>query len=69
MFLTGAGVLQVWIQRLPESGDALSFMATQDKLELFYWLRLVSGVVFMAGLVAYLTSFFVGGDEPQLEKA
>jgi nitric oxide reductase subunit B len=69
LFLTGAGVLQVWIQRLPESGEALSFMATQDKLELFYWLRLVSGVVFMAGLVAYLASFFVGGEEPQLEKA
>ncbi|MFT4766511.1 MAG: nitric oxide reductase subunit B [Oleispira sp.] len=69
LFLTGAGVLQVWLQRLPESGEALSFMATQDKLALFYWLRLAAGVVFMAGLVAYIASFFVGGEEPQLEKA
>jgi nitric oxide reductase subunit B len=69
LFLTGAGVLQVWLQRLPESGEALSFMATQDKLAIFYWLRLAGGIVFMAGLVTYLTSFFVGGEEPQLEKA
>ncbi len=69
LFLTGAGVLQVWLQRLPESGEALSFMATQDKIALFYWLRLISGVGFMAGLVVYLVSFFVGGEEPQLEKA
>ncbi len=69
LFLTGAGVLQVWLQRLPESGEALSFMATQDKLMLFYWLRLVSGVVFMLGLVAYVVSFFVGGDEdPAVER-
>jgi nitric oxide reductase subunit B len=69
LFLTGAGVLQIWLQRLPESGEALGFMATQDKIALFYWLRLLSGVVFMAGLVTYLASFFVGGEEPQLEKA
>jgi len=69
LFLTGAGVLQIWLQRLPESGEALGFMATQDKIALFYWLRLASGVVFMAGLVTYLTSFFIGGEEPQLEKA
>ena len=69
LFLTGAGVLQIWLQRLPESGEALSFMATQDKIALFYWLRLISGIGFMAGLVVYLVSFFVGGEEPQLEKA
>mgnify|MGYP000471008721 FL=1 len=59
LFLTGAGVLQVWLQRLPESGEALSFMATQDKLAIFYWLREIAGVVFLLGLIAYLTSFFV----------
>jgi len=59
LFLTGAGVLQVWLQRLPESGEALSFMATQDKLAIFYWLREVAGVVFLLGLIAYLTSFWV----------
>ena len=58
LFLTGAGVLQVWLQRLPESGEALSFMATQDKLAIFYWLREIAGVVFLIGLIAYLSSFF-----------
>ena len=61
LFLTGAGILQVWLQRLPESGEALSFMATQDKLALFYWMREVSGVIFFLGLLAYLYSFFADG--------
>lgn len=59
LFLTGAGILQVWLQRMPESGQALSFMTTQDKLAIFYWLREIAGVVFLLGLVAYLTSFFI----------
>jgi len=59
LFLTGAGILQVWLQRMPESGEALSFMATQDKLAIFYWLREAAGVIFLLGLVAYLWSFFV----------
>jgi nitric oxide reductase subunit B len=67
LFLTGAGILQVWIQRLPESGEALNFMATQDKLALFYWLRLIAGVFFMGGLVAYFWSFFIKGEDPVVE--
>ncbi len=59
LFLTGAGILQVWLQRMPESGEALSFMATQDKLAIFYWLREIAGVFFLLGLIAYLTSFFI----------
>ncbi|AAZ28679.1 cbb3-type cytochrome c oxidase subunit I [Colwellia psychrerythraea] len=59
LFLTGAGILQVWLQRLPESGEALSFMATQDKLAIFYWLREISGVIFLLGLISYITSFFI----------
>jgi nitric oxide reductase subunit B len=59
LFLTGAGILQVWLQRIPESGEALSFMVTQDKLAIFYWLREIAGVIFLLGLVTYLTSFFV----------
>ncbi|GLX76931.1 nitric oxide reductase subunit B [Thalassotalea insulae] len=59
LFLTGAGVLQVWLQRIPETGEALSFMVTQDKLAIFYWLREAAGVVFLLGLIAYLYSFFV----------
>ena len=59
LFLTGAGILQVWLQRLPESGEALSFMATQDKLAIFYWLREIAGVIFLLGLISYIASFFV----------
>ncbi len=59
LFLTGAGILQVWLQRLPESGEALSFMATQDKLAIFYWLREIAGVIFLLGLISYITSFFI----------
>ena len=62
LFLTGAGILQVWLQRIPESGTALGFMATQDQLSLFYWLREIAGVTFLIGLVAYLWSFFVDKD-------
>ncbi|WP_435105056.1 cbb3-type cytochrome c oxidase subunit I [Arhodomonas sp. AD133] len=57
--LTAAGAMQVWLQRLPESGQALSFMATQEKLEIFYWLRFGAGVAFMVGLLLYVASFFV----------
>ena len=59
LFLTGAGVLQVWLQRLPESGEALSFMVTQDKLAIFYWLREIAGVFFLIGLISYISSFWV----------
>lgn len=57
LFLSAAGVVQIWLQRIPEDGAALGFMATQDQLVLFYWLRLVAGVIFLIGLVAYLLSF------------
>jgi nitric oxide reductase subunit B len=58
--LTGAGILQVWLQRMPITG-AMSFMETQDQLRFFYWVRMVGGVSFLLGLLAYLGSFFVGG--------
>ena len=45
LFLTSAGILQVWLQRLPESGESLSFMVTQDKLAIFYWLSEIAGVI------------------------
>ncbi len=57
--LTGAGILQVWLQRLPTSG-ALGFMATQDQLGFFYWARVWGGVGFLVGLLTYLGSFFIG---------
>lgn len=64
--LTGAGVLQVWLQRLPESG-AMPFMATQDQLATFYWVRLAGGVVFLGGLLMYLASFFVKASADELK--
>ena len=60
LFLTAAGVLQVWLQRV--ATVPLSFMATQDQIAIFYWLRLASGVVFMIGLGLYIFSFFVKGE-------
>ena len=59
--LTGAGILQVWLQRMPTEG-AMPFMATQDQLRFFYWLRLYGGLGFLIGLITYLASFWVGGD-------
>ena len=58
--LTGAGILQVWLQRMPTTG-AMSFMETQEQLRFFYWLRMAGGVSFLLGLASYLASFFVGG--------
>jgi len=59
LFLTGAGVLQVWLQRLPEGGEALSFMETQDKLSIFYWAREATGIIFLIGLLIYMCNFLV----------
>ncbi|MDQ1363599.1 MAG: nitric oxide reductase subunit [Pseudomonadota bacterium] len=61
LFLTGAGILQVWLQRYSES--PLPFMVVQEKIALFYWLREITGLVFLAGLVLYIMSFFIKGDE------
>ena len=61
LFLTGAGVLQTYLQRY--SDNPMPFMEVQDKIQLFYWMREVAGLVFLLGLVLYLISFFVGGDE------
>ncbi|MDO9033399.1 MAG: cbb3-type cytochrome c oxidase subunit I [Hydrogenophaga sp.] len=58
--LTGAGILQIWLQRMPTSG-AMSFMDTQDQLRFFYWVRVGGGVGFLIGLMTYLSSFFIGG--------
>ena len=56
LFLTAAGILQVWLQRV--SAQPLAFMAAQDQVALFYWLREGAGVIFLIGLVVYLASFF-----------
>ena len=61
LFLTGAGILQVYLQRLTDT--PLPFMVVQEKLHVFYWLREAAGLVFLIGLIIYLISFFVKGEE------
>jgi nitric oxide reductase subunit B len=56
LFLTGAGILQVYLQRY--SDNPMPFMVVQDKITLFYWLRVAAGVMFLGGLVTYVYSFF-----------
>ncbi len=61
LFLTAAGILQVWLQRV--SDTPLPFMVVQEKIGLFYWMREWTGVVFLVGLVVYVASFFIKGEE------
>ena len=63
LFLTAAGILQVWLQRV--SDTPLPFMAAQEKIALFYWMREWAGVVFLIGLILYIASFFYGDKEEQ----
>ncbi len=63
LFLTGAGILQAYLQRVSDAPQ--SFMVVQDQIALFYWLRELAGVVFLIGLVVYIASFFVGSSDPE----
>ncbi len=63
LFLTAAGILQVYLQRVSENPQP--FMVVQDQISLFYWLREISGIVFLIGLILYVASFFIGADEPE----
>lgn len=57
--LTVAGTWQIVLQRWPESGEALGFMATQAEIIPIYVVRLVFGLMTFTGLLVYLYSFFV----------
>lgn len=48
--LTFAGVLQTHLQRVVGMG----YMEIQQQLDLFYWMRLLSGVVFVIGAILYI---------------
>jgi len=61
LFLTAAGIVQSYLQRMGDS--PLPFMVVQEKIEIFYWMREVAGLVFLIGLVVYIVSFFVKGEE------
>ncbi|MBC8212066.1 MAG: cbb3-type cytochrome c oxidase subunit I [Gammaproteobacteria bacterium] len=63
LFLTAAGVLQTYLQRYTDT--PMSFMVVQDKIEIFYWLREGAGLVFLVGLLLYVSSFFIGQNEPE----
>jgi len=67
LFLTGAGILQVYLQRY--SDDPIPFMVVQDKIELFYVMREIAGVVFLIGLILYVASFFVGSSDSEASTA
>ena len=64
LFLTAAGILQVYLQRA--SDTPLAFIAVQEKIALFYWLREITGLIFFIGLVIYIISFFVTDEEKQI---
>ncbi|MBK8640068.1 MAG: cbb3-type cytochrome c oxidase subunit I [Chromatiaceae bacterium] len=64
LFLTAAGILQVYLQRFSDA--PLQFMLVQDKIAIFYWMRELTGLVFLIGLVLYIWSFFVAAKEPGL---
>ncbi len=66
LFLTGAGILQIWLQRM--SDNPLPFMVVQDKISIFYWMREVAGIVFLIGLILYVWSFFVTGKNQETVK-
>jgi nitric oxide reductase subunit B len=65
--LTVAGAYQVALQRIPEDAQALSFMATQDKLMPIYWVRLAFGGTFIIGVLMYFASFFVASTQAVTE--
>ncbi len=60
LFLTGAGILQVWLQRYSETPQP--FMQVQEQIAIFYWMREIAGVIFLIGLITYITSFFIKGE-------
>jgi len=63
LFLTGAGILQVYLQRFAD--NPMPFMVVQEKIQLFYVLREITGFIFLLGLLVYIASFFVGSKEPE----
>src|SRR5512135_741637 len=63
LFLTAAGILQIWLQRMGSS--PMSFMDAQNQVAIFYWLREIAGFVFLLGVVLYVWSFFCKKGEVQ----
>jgi nitric oxide reductase subunit B len=57
--LTAAGIMQIEMQRLPDTANALGFMDTQAAIKTVYAVRLAFGLMVLAGLFTYFYSFFV----------
>jgi nitric oxide reductase subunit B len=55
IFLTASGILQVYYQRI--SANPLPFMVVQDELTFLYWLREITGLTLLAGLIVYVASW------------
>lgn len=60
--LTFAGVLQTHLQRVIGMG----YMEIQQQLDLFYWMRLLAGVIFVVGALLYIYAV-LGPVKNQLE--
>ncbi len=65
--LTGAGIVTVFLQRAAE--NPLSFMQTNHKARVFFWIREYAGVAFSIGLLTYLASFFIPGSYEYSEES
>ncbi len=61
LFLTAAGIIQVWMQRMGD--NPLTFIQAQNQAAPFYWMREVAGVFFLIGLILFIYSFFIKGED------
>ncbi len=57
LFIAIAGIMQVYIQRATDL--ALPFIEIQNSLMILYWLRSIGGVVFLIGVIIYITKFLI----------
>jgi nitric oxide reductase large subunit len=64
--LLTAGILQTFRQRFTETPR--TFMVVQEKIAFFYWLRVISGVVFPDGRLTYIASFFLAARDATLRR-
>ena len=61
LFISAAGILQVYLQRAID--NPLSFMIVQEKIAVFYWMRVIAGLIFLIGFIVYIVSFFFKYEE------
>jgi nitric oxide reductase subunit B len=67
LFLTAAGIIQIWLQRM--GATPMAFMDAQAQAAPLYWMREGAGVIFLVGLVVYIASFFIAGESRAAEPA